>query len=124
MPTNAELLADLDRQRAALATAPPNAPAAAPAPPAPPGYPPPPVTPPAYVSPWGAPAAPPPLPPMLGLLVQCEIETPKGKATVLVQFGPEAAANPKGLVEALQAGGVPVKCWTPKGDGGGKARGW
>ena len=59
-----------------------------------------------------------------GVAVQIEIETPSGKATAFLNYGPEWAASSaamKQLIGALQMAGFPVKAWQPKGQRGG---GW
>lgn len=64
------------------------------------------------------------LPAAVGIAVQIEVETPSGKATALLQYGPEWAASShavKQLIGALQMAGMPVKAWMPKGQRGG---GW
>lgn len=75
---------------------------------------------------WGAPApAAPPTP--IGVLVPVEIDTPKGKATTHLMFGPEHAGPGAlaALVHGLLNMGVPVKAWAPKegGYGGGYRNG-
>lgn len=64
------------------------------------------------------------LPQATGVSVQIEIETPSGKATAFLNYGPEWAVSStamKQLIGALQMAGFPVKAWVPKG---GKGGGW
>lgn len=64
------------------------------------------------------------LPQATGVAVQIEVETPSGKATAFLHYGPEWASSSaamKQLIGALQMAGFPVKAWTPKGQRGG---GW
>lgn len=66
----------------------------------------------------------PALPQATGVAVQIEVETPSGKATAFLNYGPEWASSSaamKQLIGALQMAGFPVKAWVPKGGRGG---GW
>lgn len=129
--TNDELLAELDRRRAALAGPMATGPGAG-----------------ALTPPFNGTAgmAPPMMgPPMqpaaggvraVGLLVSITIPTPAGEVPCYLQLGPEAAANPQLAVQQLMQAGWPVKCWQPRQQngwggggqggfqGGGMRRGW
>lgn len=68
----------------------------------------------------------------VGLLVSITVPTGNGEVPCYLQFGPEGAANPQAVIQALMQGGWPVKCYPPRqqngwqggGYGGGGRRGW